>query len=520
MAIDRFGGHVRGRVVLWVCLSALVIPLGPEIGRNWVWAEDAPRSGPKRPNLLILIADDHRGGTLGVDGDPRRATPNLDRLAGQGVRFTHAFCNAPVCTASRQSFITGRLPHAVGVTRLTTRLPDDAVTLADLLSPLGYDTAAIGKMHFNGPSRHGFDERVDLPEYLEWLKANPPRGGDHRRPWRPFQSPASEWLNATCRSSGLPVEAMDSTFFAEQAIDYLRRRRDRPFALVVSFYDPHSPFHFPREWEGRYLPRNFPAPLLSEADRRELPRVFRGLTPTDRQAIQAAYFTSLSFLDHEVGRVLDALDRNGLADDTVVVFLGDNGYMLGEHGRFEKHCFYEPAVRVPLLVRWKGHLPQGRRVDGMVELVDVLPTLLDLLGLSPAGDFHGRSLVPLIRGDRGAAGRDVVFSEYLENEEAMARSERFKLVVGTGRRKRLDGYETGRPLSGPYERLYDLRDDPGETTDLSSRPEFAGIKGALIRELYHRLVSTQGRGRTVPADLPMMEAIHRCLVPPDAGPAR
>jgi len=156
----------------------------------------------------------------------------------------------------------------------------------------------------------------------------------------------------------------------------------------------------------------------------------------------------------------------------------------------------------------------------MVELVDVLPTLLDLLGLSPAGDFHGRSLVPLIRGDRGAAGRDVVFSEYLENEEAMARSERFKLVVGTGRRKRLDGYETGRPLSGPYERLYDLRDDPGETTDLSSRPEFAGIKGALIRELYHRLVSTQGRGRTVPADLPMMEAIHRCLVPPDAGPAR
>jgi len=515
-------GTARGRrrefFRLW--LLALLLVVRPDSGPRQVLAErprggHAAPGGRTPPNLLILIADDHRGGTLGIDGDPRRATPRLDALARQGVWFTRAYCNAPFCTPSRQSLITGRLPHAVGVTLLNTPLPDDAVTLGVWLGNLGYDTAAVGKMHFNGRSTHGFDERIDRPAWQAWLKANPPSGGDHRRPWRPFVDPAAEWLNASCRNEGLPADSTDSAFFADEAIAYLRRQRSQPFALVVGFYDPHSPFHFPRAWEGRFLPRDFAEPAATEAELRERPRVFRGLTGDHARGIQAAYYTSLSFVDHEVGRMVDALDRFGLAENTVVVYLGDNGYMLGEHGRFEKHCFYEPAVNVPLLLRWPGHIPAGRRVDAMVELVDLFPTVLDLLGVAPPPGLHGQSLGPLTRGEPGASGRETVFSEYLENEEAMVRSERYKLVVGTGRRNRRDGYETGLPLPGPYERLYDLKFDPGETTDLADRPETTAVKADLMGRLHERLRTTRDGVEPVPPGLSPTEAIRWCLVPRD-----
>ncbi len=144
------------------------------------------------PNLLIVVADDHAGGTLGIEGDPRHATPNLDKLAEQGVLFERAFCNSPLCTPSRQSLITGRLPHAIGVTQLTTALSDDVLTAGEWLHDLDYQTVAIGKMHFNGPSRHGFSLRSDSPAWETELFAHPPYGGDKRRPWRPGQDPAAD----------------------------------------------------------------------------------------------------------------------------------------------------------------------------------------------------------------------------------------------------------------------------------------------------------------------------------------
>ena len=474
---------------------------------------------PDRPNLLILVGDDHAGGLLGIDGDPRRATPRLDALAGQGVRFDRAYCNSPVCTASRQSFITGRLPHAVGVTRLTTPLPEDAVTLGDWLGDLGYDTAAIGKMHFNGPPKHGFATRLDTPDWAAWLRKNPPVGGDHRRPWKPFQDPASVWLNAEGRSFGLPSTAMESSYLADRAAEFIGRHKDRarsrPFALVVGFPEPHSPFKFPDDWPRQFRPDEFAAPPVSEADRLDQPKVFAPLKPDEIKGIQASYYTSLAFLDHQVGRLLDALDGSGLADDTIVVYLGDNGYMLGRHGRFEKHCSYESAVRVPLILRWPGRLPGGRRVAELVELVDLLPTLLDLASLPGPPDLHGRSLKPLALGEPGAKGRDVVVSEYLENEEAMARSSRYKLVVGTGARRRLDGYEARNPLPGPSERLYDLEADPDEATDLRGRPDFAPIVDDLRRKLLDRLATTRGARPAVPPGLSEPEALRWCLVPQD-----
>ncbi len=240
------------RALVWLGLLVLAVEVRPVDARRRV---HAARSGASvtpvvGPNLLILIGDDHRAGTLGIDGDPRRATPCLDRLARQGTRFDRAFCNAPVCTASRQSLITGRLPHALGVNHLLSRLPDDAVTLGDWLGDFGYNTAAYGKLHFNSEQPHGFAERLDLIDWERWLKKHSETPYDRCVPWRPFRDPAAVWLNASCQPSGLPQNELDSTYFTNHAIEYLGRHHTRPFALVVSFYDPHAPFKFPAGWPG------------------------------------------------------------------------------------------------------------------------------------------------------------------------------------------------------------------------------------------------------------------------------
>ena len=200
------------RFVLTICVAilAVAVPSSP--------AQQSAR-WPASPNLLVIIADDHAAWTLGIDGDPRRATPNLDALARQGTLFKRAYCNSPVCTPSRQSLITGKLPHAIGVTQLATRLSDDVLTLGEWFRDLDFATAAIGKMHFNGPSAHGFDVRIDTPDWERNLREHPPRGGDRRRPWRPILDPAREWLNAERLADGVATGI--------DAVDVLRRSRDR-----------------------------------------------------------------------------------------------------------------------------------------------------------------------------------------------------------------------------------------------------------------------------------------------------
>src|SRR5262249_4699571 len=152
---------------------------------------------------------------------------------------------------------------------------------------------AYGKMHFNSELTHGFDDRLDAPEWEKWLKAHPPAGGDRRRPWHPLRDPAGVWLNADARPVGLPDSAMEATYFADRAAEFLRRPQAAPFALVVGFHQPHSPFDFPDDWPGRYSPEQFEAPATTPADRAAVPNVFKDLTPAQVRGIQAAYYTSI-----------------------------------------------------------------------------------------------------------------------------------------------------------------------------------------------------------------------------------
>ena len=480
----------------------------------------AGRSRTNEPNFLFILGDDHAGYVLGADGNRQAVTPNLDRLAAEGTRFSRAYCNSPVCTPSRQSMLTGQLPHSAGVTRLPTALAEDKPTLARQLRKAGYRTGVVGKMHFNRPSQpglHGIDDpMLEQDINKAWNAAGAarqPEAGIRTKPqWRPFKDPARIWLNAEKLPFPRYDEQMRGTFIARQAASYISAHAREPFALWVSFSEPHSPFDFPIEDRDRFNPKDFEVPKVGPEDAGQIPLIFRALTPEDKQGIIAAYYTSAHFLDRNVGRVLDALKQSGLDENTLVVYLGDNGYSLGQHGRFEKHCCYEPAIRCPLIMRLPGRI-RRRVVGDFVEFVDVAPTVLDMVGGEPLPLQHGRSLRPYLEGRKPSSPRDHIFTEYLENEEACVRTAKWKLICCSGRRRRGDGYETDRPTPGRYVRLYDVERDPGEFTDLAKKsPDVVRRLQAVMLDRFRK---THPEASREPAGAAVEAAIDWYLRPRD-----
>jgi arylsulfatase A-like enzyme len=484
----------------------------------------------RRPNFLFILADDHAGYIMGCDGNRAAVTPNIDRLAGQGARFSAHHCNSPVCTPSRQSFFTGQLPHAVGVTLLNTALAPDKPTLARQFRQAGYTTAVFGKMHFNRPAEpglHGFDiaktEDAITKDWQAGVKPRPaPSGVATKPPWHPFADPARIWLN----SEKLPFPCFDSdmrgTYIANQAIDYLEQRSragngGQPFALWTSIQEPHSPYDFPVEDRRRFDPARFTVPLVGSEDAWQIPLVFRDLTDGEKRGIIAAYYTSVAFMDRNVGRVLDALRRLRLEDDTFVIYMSDHGYNLGQHGRFEKHCGYEPSLRIPLIMRYPGKVRQAVITD-LTEHIDVPATIVDVMGLPALPVQHGQSLRPYLEGRAVDKPRDHIFSEYLENEEGYIKTREWKYIFCSGKRGRLDGYQTDRPTPGRYWRLYNLKDDPGEFTDVAAaHPEIVDKCAALM---LSRFRATHPERESEPAGLSRDEGIEFYLRPRDARPGR
>jgi choline-sulfatase len=245
--------------------AALLIRLAIAVAAM-VWASGLAvgQSGPIR-NVLFILSDDHAAYALGAYGNTLVRTRNLDRLARDGVRFDRAYTNSPVCTPSRQSLITGKLPHAIGVTLLSTPLSPDQLTIAEHLKKLGFATGAVGKMHFvNESLQHGFDYRVDLPEYDSYLKVHParkpPKGLSVKLPWRPFRDPARVWLNADMQPQGVYDDESSGTYLARRAVEFLEQRKSDRFCLWVGFDEPHSPFDFPIEYQGRIDPNKVTIP--------------------------------------------------------------------------------------------------------------------------------------------------------------------------------------------------------------------------------------------------------------------
>ncbi|MBL9123272.1 MAG: sulfatase-like hydrolase/transferase [Planctomycetaceae bacterium] len=477
------------------------------------------RAADSRPNVLLILGDDHAAYALSSYGHAVVKTPNLDRLAARGARFTHAYCNSPMCTPSRQSLLTGRMPHATQVTLLKSALGEDETTLAEVLQGAGYRTAAIGKMHFNSKLTHGFAERIDQPDHRTWLQARPSAppadASATLGPWKPFRDPARVWLNSAALPYPARAAEMAGSYFAQQAAARLQQG-DEPLFLIVSFYEPHSPFHFPLEYAGRVAAEALPVPTVGPEDAPQIPLIFRDLTDAEKRGIAAAYYTSVQFLDENVGRVLAALDASGRADNTLVIYAGDHGYLLGHHGRFEKHTFYEEAIRAPLMLAWPNHIAAGQQIDELVEFVDLFPTVVAACQATLPADRHGKSLLPLVDGSPPAPPlHDAVFGVYGENEEAMIRTAHWKLIYGSGTRARDDGYATDRPTPGRTVRLYDLAADPAEMHNLAADESQRERVAALEQRLVERLEATCRPGQRAPAGLTIEEQLDWYVFPPE-----
>jgi choline-sulfatase len=464
-------------------------------------------ASPPRRNLLFLISDQHAASAMGCAGNHHVATPSLDRLAADGVRFTAAYTTNPVCVPGRFALYTGRHVHTVE----TVQYPSggDARHLPAALSlrertfghhfrDAGYVTGFVGKMHPVAPHTLGFDYLVDFGHYADFLG---PRYETFARgmgavdsgcgvPWVDVlrDGEGSPWLGAPL-SAGQPVVYPDETdhqegFAAREALRFLGAYRDQPFCLAVSFLKPHAPWLAAPRYRAAYDPDNLPlpaAPAVPPGDDPTLPRAVRRIgqrfwqphetwplpPPGDpaREEAQrrwlAAYYACTTQMDAAVGQVLEGLDRLGLAESTLVVYTSDHGEMLGEHGLYQKFVFYEGAARVPLLVRCPWLDADPGAAGAPVDFVDLVPTCLDLCGLPvPAADgpgaLDGASLAPLLREPlrAGSPGKGFAFGEmtYPEGPAYMIRAGDWKYVHYTGAGERS---------------LFDLARDPGEQRDLA-----------------------------------------------------
>ncbi len=367
-----------------------------------------PTVAAQRLNVLFIAVDD-LGNVPGPAGHPGLTTPHLDRLAATGVRFDRAYCQIPLCNPSRASVLTGLRPDATGVFDLERHFRATvpaAVTLPQLFRSNGWFTARVGKIfHYDVPKGIGTDGLDDAPS---WAQVVNPKGRDvadeklitNPTPEKPV-SAALSWLAA----DGSDEDQTDG-MIATEAIQLMEQRRGEAFFLGVGFFRPHTPFVAPKKYFEMYPLESIRLPVSPANDRDDIPPAafaHNNASPnygldelTCRQALQA-YYASVSFVDAQVGRVLGALDRLGLADRTLVVLWSDHGYHLGEHGGvWQKRTLFEESARTPLLIRAPGAKGNGSVCPRIVEFVDIYPTVASLCGLTSPKTVAGRSLVPLL----------------------------------------------------------------------------------------------------------------------------
>ncbi len=431
------------------------------------------------PNVLFVVSDD-LSCDLACYGNSIVRSPNIDRLAAQGVRFDRAYVQYTVCNPSRSSFLTGLRPETTGVLSnnlyFRRNLPD-AVTLPQLFRQNGYYTASLGKIFHRGLSPD--EQRMEMDD---------PRSWDHR-----FYGTASSLGKtgvgrnltgdklAWCRwlaAEGTDEDQHDGQVAAE-AIRLLEENQDRPFFLAVGFYRPHDPFHSPKQYFEPYSLDTLPLPQSPDDRTPEvryaLPgggfqKAFDEFTDRERREFLRAYFAGVSFVDAQVGRLLETLDRLQLTQRTIVVFLGDHGYELGVRNWWNKNTLFERSCRTPLIIHAPGFGGNGRVSRSLVEFVDLYPTLADLCGLATPPNLAGVSLRRILE-DPDQAVKDAAFTTVQRGpvNGLSIRTDRFRFTQWN---QGQEGVE-----------LYDHTQDPGEWYNLAEHPDFAKTVGELSARL-------------------------------------
>jgi arylsulfatase A-like enzyme len=452
----------------WILLALA----GVVLAKSARAADEAPQTRT-RPNFLFVYTDDQRFDAMSVVQReqnerarfPWFQTPNMDRLAAEGVRFRNAFVVSSLCAPSRAAFLTGRYNHLNGIANNHTPFPAESMTYASLLQAAGYVTGYIGKWHMDGQrgQRPGFSYSASFIGQGRYVDCPFEING--------MSTPSEGWVDDR------------STDFA---IEFLRKHRDQPFALVVGFKACHGPFDPPDRARNRFagevarkVPNQEVPPGYSPAERKDQPRAkatakakakaaaktnLRNPAPpgeAERAGVSLNYFRCISAADDNLGRLLGALDELRIAENTVVVFTSDNGFYLGEHRLGDKRSAYEESLRIPFLVRYPQVGRKGVTADEMVLNIDLAPTILDFAGVPIPREMQGRSLRPLLEG-RETRWRSAWFYEYFfERPYAIPTV----LAVRTSSAK-LIKY----PGHDDWTELFDLQADPYETKNLARDP--------------------------------------------------
>lgn len=448
----------------------------------------------RRPDILFLFSDQHARSVCGAYGDTLGVSPNLDALARSGVTFTNAYCPSPICTPSRMSLLTGRWPFEQQCWTLEDVLSSGLPTYAHALGAAGYRTISVGRMHSVGPDQHhGFSERLVGDCGPNWLGVERQKLG----PLLGAQGPSGPGPNGLARSlefagkgqSGYEVVDDATTETACERLAELGRARragdDAPFCMVAGFILPHCPFVArPEDYDlfaGRVSPPRIPPP--EPGDEHPWLRKWRSescaeaASAEDVDRARTAYWGLVHALDAKIGRILQALDRAGLRENTLIVYASDHGEHAGERGLWWKNTMHEASAGIPLIMSWPGALPEGARCDRVCNLIDLGATMIEAAGAQALPRSRARSLLGIAH-DPAAAWVDETYSEYVTDlsspwtgteatTQRMVRAGRWKYV-------HVEGY---RPI------LFDLAADPDELSDLGDSDAHAAIRESLSEKV-------------------------------------
>ncbi|MHB9025160.1 MAG: sulfatase family protein [Armatimonadota bacterium] len=483
------------------------------------------------PNVLLITTDQQRADSMSCYGSPFTQTPALDRLACEGVRFDRAYCTNPVCTPARASIFSGRYVSRHGAWNVGMNIPEDEAFLSHRLGAVGYRTHYIGKAHFQG---FGGSPAQSMEAMTDWACRYPAFTGPyygfstvelalghthwglagHYGAWVRRQVTAEEFAayrQVTCRAAtsfggeaydwALPTALHNSVWTASRTVEWLERQDPaHPFFLAVGFQDPHHPHCLPTDFTERVDPSQVPLTDYMEGELNDKPphfreahegtlehsamrgefwiagqgagADFREVSENDTRLGRAYYYSMCKLIDQQIGRILEALDRTGLAENTLIIFTTDHGELLGDHGLWMKGPFhYEQLVRIPLLLRWPCGISSSMQTSALISQVDLAPTVLEAVGLPVPAGIDGSSALPFLRGEAERI-RPSALVECVDDPHKL----RLKtLITSTHKLTWYAGQSSGE--------LYDLEADPRERVNRWDDPTCATVKASMLAEL-------------------------------------
>lgn len=453
------------------------------------WNEPFIKVNSDAPNILWICTDQQRWNTIGALGNKFVHTPNLDRLVREGVSFLNAFCQAPACTPSRASFMTGMYPATVHACKLgMDHWPETVPLISQMLHNAGYDCGLAGKLHLSTAMAHRPEKRPKNDGYRKfYFSHSPSQGGSSNQYLVWLHKNGFNYDSIHKKNGYIPTQYHQTTWCASKAIEFIKEDREQPWFFSLNFYDPHPPLDPPKEFLDKYNINMLPKPWVNDSDiqeKRELNDIFfqskpRKYTPQENKEREAKYWAQIDLIDQNIGRILDILRKTGQLDNTLIIFSTDHGDMLGDHGFVAKGCrFYEGLVHVPLIFWYPKALKHNLQSKALIELIDIVPTLLDVVGLYIPDRIQGKTLLPILTGKASPDSfrRFVRSSCYNcfatpENEKGsygtMLRTKHYKII----------NYHS--PVSKGE--LYDLKKDPKEFHNVWNDPQYENVKLRLMQ---------------------------------------